>query len=374
MSQVFQEDWYGTDPFQDDVNYGTASSVAAFSNVPSEPFLDSNPYPNQSVYQESPIESFCDGAVASNAFLSSPTTPNGYPQDSVSGIPMSAIGVDAFGSTSLDSYQSQMNCDDNSFTTEDSEVEFSPMDSPLDSFVSNPFGEDSSKEEISFKEEVCQSAVPYSGEEEFEIEIEDSDIERAQGISEKKQKGLNCIVGQAVESGVAAAATSILSAYISPVAATAVVNTGMAAGKKVCFGITNRRAQKKTTESPYSPTAVADSVPSNRVPEQSCVSSSKKSSEVKTPWKEKGKEIGIEVGKELTRQICFGIEKRRKQKPKDSTGVGKASKHSHGFADTSLDYEPGDSGFGVKELLSEIDVAKIASTASSCLRKKAPIR
>lgn len=360
MSQVFQDDWYGTDQFQDDFNYGTASSVTAFSNTLSEHSLDSGYCQTQGACQESSVESFRDGAVASNAFISSPASL----QDSIDGIPQSAVGVDAFDSTPLDSYQSQMDCDDSSFPADYLEEEFASIDSSLDC----SFSEDS------FGEEVCQSEVPYFGEEEFEIEIEDSSTESAQGISEKKQGGFKRIVGQAVESGVATAATSILSAYISPVAATAVVNTGMAAGKKVCFGIANRRAQKKTTENPYSPTAIEDSVNFDSIPEQSCTPSLEKSSEGKTAkWKEKGKEIGVEVGKEVARQICFGIEKRRKQKTKGSTSVGKDSKHFSGSSDPSLDYESGSGEFGVKDFLSEIDVAEIVSAVSSCLCKKAPV-
>lgn len=356
--------------FEDDFNYGTASSVTAFSNVQSKHSLDSNYCQTHGTYRESSVERFRDGAVASNAFISSPVI---SPQDSIDSIPQSAIGVNAFGSSSLDSYQSQMDYDDSSFTVDYSEEEFAPIDPSLDSIDCSI--DHSLSEQINFDGEVCQSEVPYSGEEEFEIEIEDPSTESTQGISEKKQGGFKHIVEQAVEGGIATAATSILSAYISPVAATAVVNTGMAAGKKVCFGITNRRAQKKTTESSCSPTAVADYVNSGSVPEQSYISSLEKSSEGKaTKWKEKGKEIGVEIGKEVVKQICFGIEKRRKQKTKGSTSVDKISKHSNSLVDSSLDYEPGGSEFGGKDFLSEIDVTEIVSAVSSCLCKKAPVR
>lgn len=372
MAKIFREDWHGTDQFQDDFNYGIASGINAFSNTLSEHPLDANSYPIQDVYQESPVESFCNSAVASNAFISSPII---SPQDSITSIPQAVVSIDDFGSPSLAPYQSQVDYDDSSFLADYPEKEFVPIDPSLDSSVSNPFGEDSSKEQISFKEEVYQSAIPYSGEEEFEIEIEDSETEGIQCVSEKSNEGFKSLVGQVVESGVATAATSILSAYISPVAATAVVNTGMAAGKKVCFGIANRRAQKKITDNPYSSTAVIDSVDAHSVPKQSCISATEKSSREKTAkWKEKSKQIGIEIGKEVARQICFGIEKRRKQKSKGSASVGKASKYFSASSNPSLDYEPGGSEFGVKELLSEIDVAKIASTASSCLRKKVPVR
>ncbi len=355
--------------FQDDFNYGTASSVTAFSNVQSEHSLDSNYCKTHGTYRESSVERFRDGTVASNAFISSPAI---SPQDSIDSIPQSAIGVNAFGSSPLGSYQSQMDYDDSSFPVDYSEEEFAPIDPSLDSIDCSI--DHSLSEQISFDEEACQSVVPYS-KEEFEIEIEDSSTESAQSISEKKQGGFKRIVEQAVEGGIATTATSILSAYINPVAATAVVNTGMAAEKKVCFGITNRRAQKKTTESSYSPTAVADSVNSDSVPEQFCTPSLEKFSEGKaTKWKEKGKEIGVEVGKEVVKQICFGIEKRRKQKTKGSSSVGKISKHSNSLVDSSLDYELGGSEFGVKDFLSEIDVAEVVSAVSSCLHKKSPVR
>ena len=347
--------------FQDDFNYETANGVDAFSEYP----LGSNSYQLKGVCQESSAESFSNSAVASEAFVSSPTTSTYSLQASIDSIPQSAVGVNAFGNTPLDPCQDFVDYgDDDSFIVDCPETEFvsGDLSLDLDYVVDNPLDEVLLSDLATPSEEACQCADQYFVEEEFEIEIEEPEIDCIEDSLESKQSGFKRALGQVVEGGVATAATSILSAYVSPVVATAVVNTGMAAGKKVCFGIANRRTQKKEAGGHSSPTTIADS--------HNSASDSKKSSEVKAELKKKGKEIGIEVGKELTKQVCFGIEKRRKQNAKGSAGVGKVSKNSSTFSDSSLDYEPGGGEFGVKDLLSEIDVAEVVRVASSCLCKK----